>query len=169
MTMTQQLNLPESKVSAQNTNHISIQPDIVIAFDGGCLPANGRHGAGAKYGSYRVLLKDAVVCEQQCVMFGHGTNNEAEFQALESALKESCDALTAQGHTLGTMSVHVISDSMILLSRLRNNKIHKKPKYVEASTRMYRCAEACLVWLRKFKVFTVEWQPRQRNVERFGH
>jgi hypothetical protein len=54
---------------------------VEIFFDGGCLG-----NPGQKYGSFQVLFDGKQVVGRNRVEFGHGTNNEAEFNSLKLAL-----------------------------------------------------------------------------------
>src|ERR1700733_505757 len=57
---------------------------VVIYFDGGCLG-----NPGQKYGSFQILVDGKQVVSRSKVEFGHGTNNEAEFNSLKLALDEA--------------------------------------------------------------------------------
>src|SRR5579859_5166032 len=65
---------------------------LEIHFDGGCLGNPGR-----KYGSFQVLSDGKKVAGRTRVEFGHGTNNEAEFNALKLGLDEAMVWLAANG------------------------------------------------------------------------
>lgn len=137
---------------------------ISIYFDGGCSP-----NPGNKYGSYEVVLGDYPICRKSRVEFGHGTNNEAEFNALEAALQDLRRWSVITGFDLSVMKVRVQTDSRILCNRMKNNRIHKKLKWREASLRMFNLAENVLKYALLFESFEVYWKPREHNVERFGH
>ena len=51
--------------------------EVEIYFDGGCLG-----NPGQKYGSFQVLFDGKQIASRSRAEFGHGTNNEAEFNAL---------------------------------------------------------------------------------------
>ena len=139
--------------------------EITIWFDGGC------HGnPGWKYGSYLVQLDHAVILDRSRVKFGWGTNNEAEFNAMEMALRETLDWMADRWSNPADYQVRIITDSMILRNRMmKRNVIHGKKEWHDASERMYRLACGCLELCRRFGSFRVEWQGREANVERFGH
>lgn len=137
---------------------------ISIYFDGGCSP-----NPGNKYGSYEVVLDNYPICRGSRISFGHGTNNEAEFNALEEALKDLHRWSVITGFDLSSMQVKVETDSKILCNRMKHNRIHKKLKYREASVRMFSLAEDILKYALLFESFEVQWKPREHNVERFGH
>ncbi len=99
------------------------------------------------------------------IEFGHGTNNEAEFDALIAALDWTKEALDAGGFFPKDFTVKVLTDSMIVVHRLRNNSKSK----TEPEQRMFTLANRCLEHLVKFKGFEAEFVNRERNVSLFGH
>ena len=60
---------------------VTTSSQVEIYFDGGCLGNPGK-----KYGSFQVKLDGKEILKRTRVQFGHGTNNEAEFNALKLAL-----------------------------------------------------------------------------------
>lgn len=138
---------------------------LSIYFDGGCSP-----NPGSKYGSYEVQLNGRTVLSQQRFQLGHGTNNEAEFEALRLALEAVAQRLHEEQLPLSEHQVKIETDSKIVLNRLtKKNKVHQKPTWRESSERMFNLAESCLVYLRRFASFEVRWRGRENNVARFGH
>ena len=136
-----------------------------VFFDGGCSP-----NPGQKYGSFEVWFNGEKVRGLKRVQFGHGTNNEAEWNALELALEHAHVWLVLQGMLPETFQIKVETDSKNVQYRLvSKNRIHRKQEYQSASERMFNLASACLDRLKKFGAFTVEWKRRDANVERFGH
>lgn len=135
---------------------------LEIHFDGGCLGNPGR-----KYGSFQVLFEGKKVAGRARVEFGHGTNNEAEFNALKLGLDEAMAWLQANGVAAKTLSLLIETDSMIVRNRLMvKNVIFKK---YPSSQRMFVLASECLVIMQEFGSFDVVWKGRESNVERFGH
>lgn len=138
---------------------------ITIQFDGGCQP-----NPGQKYGSYHILNSHGEkILGQQRVRLGFGTNNEAEFDTLEMALDDLLDDMDQNKVSPAKYHLAIITDSKIVRNRLLKNTIHKKPKWIEASTRMFNLAEKCLVHIRRFSGFKAIWKPRESNVAAFGH
>lgn len=134
---------------------------ITIHFDGGCRPTN----PGNKYGSYEIKL-DGLLFDRKTFELGHGTNNEAEFESLEKALVYViCHNIWEELHP-HNYSVEIFTDSTILRNRIAGKNRSKKS---EPQQRMFALAERCLALLACFKSFKIHWQPRQHNVERFGH
>jgi len=138
---------------------------IRVYFDGGCSP-----NPGNKYGSYEVVLEDYPILKKLRLEFGHGTNNEAEFNALRAALEDLRHWSVITGFDLSDATVLVMTDSMIVKNRLMGkNRIHKKAAWRDASERMFNLANEVLGYSPLFHSFTVEWKPRETNVARFGH
>jgi ribonuclease HI len=135
---------------------------VEIYFDGGCLG-----NPGQKYGSFQVKLDGKEILKRSRVTFGHGTNNEAEFNALKLALDEAVGRLQAESIDLKTLSLLVETDSTIVKNRLVvKNVIFKK---YPSSQRMFALANECLGVMNQFGAFNVVWKGRANNVERFGH
>jgi ribonuclease HI len=135
---------------------------LEIHFDGGCLG-----NPGQKYGSFQVLFDGKKVAGRGRVDFGHGTNNEAEFNALKLGLDEAMVWLQANGVDSKGLSLLIETDSMIVRNRLMvKNVIFKK---YPSSQRMFTLASECLAIMREFGSFDVVWKGRESNVEKFGH
>lgn len=130
---------------------------ILINFDGGCAP-----NPGQKYGSWRVQVDEVLAVNRNRFSFGYGTNNEAEWEALEMGLKEALGHLERRLVYARDCKVLVITDSTIVRTRLvGKNRMN--------NSRMFRLAARCLDMLRKFASFEVQWKGRENNVELFGH
>jgi len=145
--------------------------EIRIWFDGGCSP-----NPGSKYGSFQIELDYGSPngvgrpWGKQRIQFGYGTNNEAEFEALIAALIEVGEHVRKQGDTVGNYALRVFTDSTIVRNRLmRNNFISRKPSKRARSQAMHHLATRCLDLFFAFKSYSVEWESRVHNVERFGH
>jgi len=135
---------------------------VEIFFDGGCLG-----NPGQKYGSFQVKLDGKEILKRSRVTFGHGTNNEAEFNALKLALDEAVGWFQSESIDLKTLSLLVETDSTIVKNRLVvKNVIFKK---YPSSQRMFALANECLGVMNRFGKFNVVWKGRANNVERFGH
>jgi ribonuclease HI len=135
---------------------------VEIFFDGGCLG-----NPGQKYGSFQVLFDGKQVASRSRAEFGHGTNNEAEFNSLKLALDEAVGWLQSKGIDPKTLSLAIETDSMIVRNRLMVKNVILK-KY-PSSQRMFALANECLGVMNKFGKFHVIWKGRANNVERFGH
>lgn len=128
---------------------------ITVYFDGGCSPNPGR-----KYGSFEVQFNGATVKRCSRIDFGHGTNNEAEFESLISAL-----SWVAQEYHELPHRVAIYTDSMIVVNRMtRRNVIYKKAKWKEASGRMFALATEALKLL---EPFPANKTPLRKNITYF--
>ena len=92
---------------------ITITGRVEIFFDGGCLG-----NPGQKYGSFQVLFDGNQIAVRNRVEFGHGTNNEAEFNSLKLALDEAVGWLQSKGVDPKTLSLAIETDSLIVRNRL---------------------------------------------------
>ena len=135
---------------------------IEIHFDGGCRRTN----PGNKYGSYEVLLDGTTVKTLYEMPLGWGTNNEAEFEILIVALEWSVLNLRDYGFDPGTYRLELFTDSTIVRNRLNGRNRTRK---TEPQQRMFTRTQACLEFMAQFESVHVSWNPRERNVERFGH
>lgn len=135
---------------------------VEIFFDGGCLGNPGR-----KYGSFQALFDGQQIAARSRVDFGHGTNNEAEFNSLKLALDEVTEWLQARAIDLQALTLVIETDSTIVRNRLVvKNVIFKK---YPSSQRMFALANECLGVMNQFGKFDVVWKGRASNVKRFGH
>ncbi len=138
---------------------------LQIYFDGGCSP-----NPGNKYGSYEIVVNGDTVIKEIRVQFGRGTNNEAEFNALQDALQSSVQYCHNTGLFMSDTHVEIETDSKIVWFRLtKRNSIHKKAAWQSASERMHALAEDVLTHRHLFKSFVVKWKKREANLVRFGH
>ena len=136
----------------------------VIQFDGGCVPNPGK-----KYGSFSISLESFYI-ERRRFDLGHGTNNEAEFEALEAALKELAEASAKARVNPKFITVHVITDSTIVSNWLEVFRAFKPERCKNARrVAMSEYAGRCVALLDYFQRFSVEWQGRDANVAKFGH
>jgi len=135
---------------------------IEVYFDGGC------HGnPGLKYGSFEILLDGRQIAGRSRVDFGHGTNNEAEFDALQMGLDELAAHCSKTGLEPSQCSLMVETDSTIVKNRLVKKNVIMK-KYPRSAV-MFAMATRCLEVMKKFGSYDVTWKRRDANVERFGH
>jgi len=135
---------------------------IRIYFDGGCRPTN----PGNKYGSFEVLLNNAIVKRELQRELGIGTNNEAEWEILIEALRWTIDNLAGAGLDPGRYRAELFTDSTIVANRLRGKNRTRK---TDAQQRMHALCEQCTFHLRRFAAFGVVWHRREHNMSRFGH
>ena len=135
---------------------------VEIFFDGGCLG-----NPGQKYGSFQAMFDGQQIAARSRVEFGHGTNNEAEFNSLKLALDEVAGWFQSRAIDRQALSLVIETDSTIVRNRLVvKNVIFKK---YPSSQRMFALANECLDLMKQFGKFEVVWKERAHNVERFGH
>lgn len=143
---------------------------LAIFFDGGCRPKN----PGNAYGSYRVERDAAVFVAGSRVEFGHGTNNTAEFNALELALVKTLAKLSDMRLDAKGFRLNILTDSTIVRNRVNRTaagvkvKLWKKADPIRAQV-MQKLADSVYALLKQFGGFTLKWHDRQNNVRRFGH
>lgn len=136
---------------------------LTIYFDGGCRPTN----PGRKYGSFEVLLNGKHVFARRKFELGWGTNNEAEFEALLTALRETASQLAlAAGINPKGYYINAVTDSKIVRNRICRKFQSTKN---EAGQRMAALTQKCLDAAAQFGGFKVSWKGRAENVRRFGH
>jgi ribonuclease HI len=119
-------------------------PDgIVVYVDGGSRGNPGPAGYGV-----RIERRDGTLIEELSESIGVATNNVAEYRGLIAGLEWS------KGH--GNRSVHVRSDSLLLVQQMLGNYRVKnpglQPLHAKASLLMHQIGEV-----------TFEHVPRARN------
>lgn len=142
--------------------NLKLRNVITIYFDGGCRPTN----PGNKYGSWEVQLEGNYIYHQHQVEFGHGTNNEAEFEALLAALDWTLAELPKGGFIFKAYTLQLFTDSTIVHNRIQMERTGGKE---EAAQRMGKLTQQCLDRLKLFNQHSISWQRRDHNVIRFGH
>lgn len=131
-------------------------PDYTIIFDGGCLGNPGK-----AYGSYKLQTregKERIVRLQ----FGHGTNNSAEYMALNAALKDLRDTIRKAGKDPAGFEVEVLGDSKLV---------------IQQASGVWKCRNATLKPLLdetralagQFRNITFTWHPRSVSEAHLGH
>lgn len=139
---------------------------LIIHFDGGC-----RGNPGDMYGSFSVEYEGFELF-RSIADFGHGTNNQAEFIALERALTWCLDyCMSAETLNPRETELEIFTDSTIVQNRInnRNYQPSKKFRFTDGAKRMTEHAAKCHKLLDQFKGFTCHWNSREVNVEKFGH
>lgn len=145
---------------------------IKIMFDGGCRPTN----PGNKYGSWEVTLDDFIrpanptgsVYKVSQVEFGWGTNNEAEFNALQAALAWTAKELQVGGFEPNIYTLSVFTDSLVVKSRIQKRRTNVKVGD-DVTARLGPLTRECLSWMDWFKSWEIFWRARDFNVNQFGH
>lgn len=160
-----QLTLPEPKPELRIESVEAVRYMAEIFHDGGCGPTN----PGNAYGSYELRINGKPVSGQNRVQFGRGTNNTAEFDSLLLALDALHPIFPGQ-NAKSRVSVAIFTDSTIVRNWLqRFHRFNRAKCTNERRLVMADYAGRCIEKLSAFHSFTVEWNSRYRNVERFGH
>jgi len=117
----------------------------VVFSDGAAKGNPGPSGAGW-------LIRDpqGQVRSENGKFLGHGTNNEAEYQALTAALEEAW--------SLGAKTVDVHLDSELVVRQLNG-------QYRVKSDRLRKFYQQAQYLLRRFQDYAIIHIPRERNRE----
>lgn len=140
---------------------------VQVQADGGCKGNPGR-----KYGSYKARLNGQLLCCASRFELGFGTNQEAELEAIEVALKASLERIRVKQIDPMMVRAVILTDSVMARNRLmlgnkiRNYKSDHKCSRAEA---MRVRAERCLELLKPYHSFYANWHSRINNVAVFGH
>lgn len=135
----------------------TITPDITLVTDGGSL---GNPGKG--YGSYRIEDRDGFSEIVRLEFPGIVTNNQAEYQTLNSALEAARLHAANRGWELDRTCVRLRTDSQLLV-----NQVLGRWKVKNEGLRPLNAAALDLV--RRFGSTDIGWWPRARTVAILGH
>lgn len=124
-----------------------------IYFDGGAAPTN----PGTGYGSYQILTPQGHSLQRWKAPHTTKTNNEAEYLTLWLALH---DYLLRFNH--GGSRLEIFSDSKLVVEQVSGRwKVrHSNMKPIHAKI---------MELLRRISYWSIQWSPREVNVEKFGH
>lgn len=131
---------------------------IVIYFDGGAKP-----NPGIGYGSFEIKLK----LHESLPTFEHKgtwnspftrlTNNQAEYLTLWLALHECMDKFSPADNR-----VEIFSDSKLLVEQVND-------RWRVRDAELKHLYAAIHFVLGAFPDWSLSWNPREVNVEKFGH
>lgn len=125
----------------------------MIWFDGGCQP-----NPGQGYGSWQIIDQDGVQVQYRLKeQFWYMTNNIAEYRSLNSALLW----LITYGLTLN-VDLEIRSDSKLVVEQVNGRWRVKNPN-------LKPIVQETKELLSHFPAWSLQWNPRQENVNRFGH
>lgn len=136
--------------SARLTNY-------VLVFDGG-----SQGNPGPAYGSYRFGPKGGHLGNPKRLVFGDGTNNEAEYQSLIAGVQGILAELKARKIRASAVRLEVRGDSQLVIRQLEGTW-----KAKDARMRGFRDEARSL--LRAFGDVRYSYQPRSRSVRLLGH
>lgn len=130
--------------------------DYNIVFDGGCSG-----NPGQRYGSYQIKTKSGRARIERC-KFGYGTNNEAEYLSLITALGDIIARCQQAKVPLERFTVHIKSDSQLVVNQVAGNWGVNKPELRILCNQVQS-------HLKNFNAWHIEWQPREQIVKVLGH
>ena len=145
---------------------------IKIWFDGGCKPNPGR-----KYGSFKATLRSNSI-QESTFPLGWGTNNEAEFESLAFALKNILERFDSKKLDPKNFALAIFTDSTIVRNWqlktetiLRDGRTRPSSYYSKDARKkaMYELSVINHHLLQRFGFWSIEWNSRDVNVEKFGH
>lgn len=84
-----------------------------LVFDGGSIG-----NPGESYGSFRWKLEEEPLSPPSRKHFGHGTNNQAEYQALIEGLKALLSELSSRDIDPNRLQLEIRGDSRLVLKQL---------------------------------------------------
>ena len=130
--------------------------DYSIICDGGC------HGnPGRMYGSYSIATGNGKSRTIRC-QFGDGTNNQAEYLALISALTDITSTIMRAGMSPSGFTVSVRTDSQLVVNQINGD-------WTCRDSQLRQLRGKAVQALDRFKAHHIEWQPRAETVEALGH
>jgi ribonuclease HI len=134
------------------------RPDYVLVFDGG---SKGNPGLG--YGSYAIIRTQDGAQRLKRLVFGDGmTNNEAEYDALISALGDLLQRIEKAGKQPQDFALEVRGDSALVINQIQGKWKAREPRMRERRNR-------CVQLLGRFGGVSLKAHPREESVRILGH
>ncbi|MGH2621285.1 MAG: ribonuclease HI family protein [Anaerolineales bacterium] len=130
---------------------------VVLTFDGGSLGNPGR-----AYGSFRLTPPRGKALPPKRLEFGHGTNNQAEYQALIAGLEAVLLWAVKSGHDPRVTQVELRGDSQLVLNQLSGEWKVKDPHLRRLHSRARSLID-------QFGRVEFVHQPRAITVRVLGH
>lgn len=130
--------------------------DYTVLFDGGC---NGN--PGPMYGSYRISTKDGRARIERC-KFGYGTNNQAEYLALITAVSDILARCQQAGVPLERYTISIYGDSQLVVNQVNG-------KWSVSNGELQQLHRRAVDALARFKEYHLTWQSRNEIVRALGH
>ena len=124
-----------------------IESKKAIYFDGAASPNPGRRGIG-----FVLFDNHEQVCSVSEAMPGIGTNNEAEYAALRSALRKAIDLRWNECDEV----VLVCGDSALVVNQVTGKWMTRKESLMEINMDIQSLRE-------QFKNLQFQWIPREYN------
>ncbi|MGD8603309.1 MAG: ribonuclease HI family protein [Anaerolineales bacterium] len=131
--------------------------DVVIVFDGG-----SRGNPGPAYGSFRLQVGDQDPFEPVRLVFGLGTNNEAEYKALLAAIQDLLEHLKLTKIKPQDVRLMVKGDSRLVIEQISGG-------WKAKDERMRNLRDEILGLLGQFGRVEVKHHDRSESVRILGH
>lgn len=131
--------------------------NVTLVFDGG-----SKGNPGPTYGSYWVTSKALAQKPVQRMVWGEGTNNEAEYRSLIQGLLGVLDSIRKEGSDPKQVSLLVRGDSKLVLNQMAGLWKTKSP-------RMRALHAEALSLIEQFGEIQFVHQERKESVRILGH
>lgn len=131
--------------------------DVSIVFDGG-----SRGNPGPAYGSFRIQIADRETFEPVRLVFGLGTNNEAEYKALLAAIEDLLDHLKPLEIDPADVRLVIKGDSRLVIEQISGS-------WKAKDERMRALRDEVLDLLGQFGRVEVKHHARSESVRILGH
>ena len=130
---------------------------VSLVFDGG-----SKGNPGPTYGSFLITSKGLPRKPIRRLKWGKGTNNEAEYRALISGLRELLKELDQNGVDPGRVKLRIAGDSKLVLNQIGKTWKAKSP-------RMRDLRDEALPLIENFGGVSFVHQARKESVRILGH
>ena len=131
--------------------------DVVIVFDGG-----SRGNPGPAYGSFRLQIDGQTPQEPVRLVFGLGTNNEAEYKALLAAVEDLLDHLKQEKVKPEDVRLMIKGDSRLVIEQISGS-------WKAKDKRMRALRDEILGMLGQFGRVEIKHHDRSESVRILGH
>jgi ribonuclease HI len=131
--------------------------DISLVFDGGSIG-----NPGSTYGSFLIRGKGLPQRGVRRMNWGHGTNNEAEYNALIHGLKELLQEIDQARIDPELVALRISGDSRLVLNQVEGSWKAKSP-------RMRELRDSVLPMIARFGEVRFVHQDRKESVRILGH
>ena len=131
--------------------------DFSLIFDGG-----SRGNPGEAYGSFRLQRPGEKLPPAERLRFGHGTSNEAEYQALIAGLRRLHQELRRSGLEPTAVRLKVSGDSRLVINQVQGTWKTRNPRM----RALHRQARRLLDPLGEVQL---RHHPRRVSVRALGH
>lgn len=128
-----------------------------LVFDGGSIGNPGR-----AYGSFQLSEAGTRPGAPTRLEFGHGTNNQAEYQALIAGVQAMRDLLDDHEESAGDTALIVRGDSQLVINQMAGNWKIK-------SSELLKLHDQALDLLAGFGQVEFVHQPRSKSQRSLGH